>query len=111
MATPLDTFDPVDGYPGGIHPRYKQIVAERLAYSGLNVAYGLQEFPLYGPYPYESFQDGSIVTIEYDKEIDFLDAEISGFHFCAESVSDCDEGNSQRGSRERTFLCWEIYSQ
>ena len=22
MSSPLDTYDPAEGYPGGIHPRY-----------------------------------------------------------------------------------------
>ena len=40
MSTCLDTYDSKEGYPGGIHSRYKQIVAERLAIAGMNVAYG-----------------------------------------------------------------------
>ena len=45
MATAVDTYDEENG----IHPRYKQIVGERLAYSGLAVAYGLDNFPINGP--------------------------------------------------------------
>merc|ERR550525_777991 len=52
MASPLDTYDDKDGYPGGIHPRYKQIVGERLAIAGMDVAYGTPLIPLpYGPIP------------------------------------------------------------
>jgi sialate O-acetylesterase len=45
MATAVDTYDEENG----IHPRYKQIVGERLAYAGLGVAYGLDNFPINGP--------------------------------------------------------------
>ena len=45
MAVSVDTYDEENG----IHPRYKQIIGERLAYTGLNVAYGLEEFPERGP--------------------------------------------------------------
>ena len=45
MATAVDTYDEETA----IHPRYKKIVGERLAYAGLNVAYGLKEFPANGP--------------------------------------------------------------
>ena len=45
MAVSIDTYDEENG----IHPRYKQIIGERLAYTGLNVAYGIEEFPERGP--------------------------------------------------------------
>jgi sialate O-acetylesterase len=45
MAVAVDTYDEENG----IHPRYKQIIGERLAYTGLNVAYGLEDFPERGP--------------------------------------------------------------
>ena len=47
MAVAMDTYDE----EGGNNPRYKQIVAERLAISGGNVAYGLTAQPTNGPYP------------------------------------------------------------
>ena len=37
LAVAVDTYDEENG----IHPRYKQVVAERLAVAGLNVAYGM----------------------------------------------------------------------
>ena len=43
----LDTYDE----EGGIHPRNKQIVGERLRISGGNVAYGVSEYPANGPFP------------------------------------------------------------
>ncbi len=97
MSSPLDTYDPKDGYPGGIHPRYKQIVAERLANAGLNVAYGLTDYPTYGPYPVALTQVAAdsfkTIKIEFDKDLQYLvDAEISGFYFCSESAVKCDEG-------------------
>ena len=49
MATALDTYDEENG----IHPRYKKIVGERLAYSGLAIAYGMYNFPFNGPMSYE----------------------------------------------------------
>jgi len=99
MSSPLDTYDPQEGYPGGIHPRYKQIVAERLANAGLNVAYGLQDYPKFGPFPealtQEAGDDFKTVTLAFDSDLQYLeDAEISGFHFCAESTDKCDEGSS-----------------
>ena len=45
MATAVDTYDEENG----IHPRYKKIVGERLAYSGLAIAYGMNNFPVNGP--------------------------------------------------------------
>ena len=45
MATAVDTYDEENG----IHPRYKKIVGERLAYAGLGVAYDLDGFPINGP--------------------------------------------------------------
>ena len=93
MSSPLDTYDPKSGYPGGIHPRDKQIVAERLAFAGLNTAYGLKEYPTNGPYPNEFTLNLPIVTFEFDKDLEYLiDAEISGFYFCSESIDDCDKG-------------------
>ena len=97
MSSPLDTYDSKEGYPGGIHPRYKQIVAERLANAGLNIAYGLTDFPTYGPYPVALSQEATdaiiIVKLEFDKDLQYLkEAEISGFYFCLESAVKCDEG-------------------
>jgi len=94
MATALDTFDAADGYPGGIHPRYKQIVAQRLAIAGLNVAYGMEEYPTSGPFPVDLKEDGGVVTFVYDQDLFMYDAEISGFYYCPESPVKCDEGST-----------------
>ncbi len=76
MSSPQDTYDPQAGYPGNIHPRYKQIVAERLANAGLNVAYGLTEYPAYGPYPIALIQEAAdaftTVKLEFDKDLQYL---------------------------------------
>ena len=80
MSSPLDTFDPKDGYPGNIHPRYKQIAALRLAYAGLNVAYDDKSYPAGGPFPEVISRDGAFVMITFDADIEYLEeAEISGF--------------------------------
>jgi len=47
MAVSLDTFDA----ESGIHPRNKQLVAQRLSTSGLNIAYGMSDQPTNGPFP------------------------------------------------------------
>ena len=47
MAVSLDTYDE----ESGIHPRNKQLPSKRLASAGLNVAYGLTEWPTNGPFP------------------------------------------------------------
>ena len=49
MAVAIDTYDE-ESPSGSIHPRYKQIVAERLALAGLNIAYQMDEFPTNGPF-------------------------------------------------------------
>jgi len=98
MSTPLDTYDPKEGYPGNIHPRNKQLASVRLAYAGLNVAYGMTDFPTKGPFPtYLPIlgQDGT-VTVIYDMDIDYnVNAEVSGFYWCglADPVA-CDAGGS-----------------
>ena len=115
MSSPQDTYDPQAGYPGNIHPRYKQIVAERLANAGLNVAYGLTEYPTYGPYPIALIQEAAdaftTVKLEFDKDLQYLvDAEISGFYFCSESAEKCDEGIYCYGGKVlEFFLCFYFY--
>jgi len=90
MATPLDTFDNV----GHLHPRYKQIVGERLALSGLHVAYGQEQFPLYGPFPVDlqpsRTKEGETLTIVYDRDFTYSDDEISGFYYCNMAPEECD---------------------
>ncbi len=69
MAVAMDTPDPANG----IHPRYKQVVARRLATAGANIAYGLQDLPTGGPLP-ESLRpmaDGKGVEVVYDQQLDY----------------------------------------
>ena len=47
MAVSFDTYDA----ESEIHPRNKEIPSQRLATAGLNVAYGLKEYPTNGPFP------------------------------------------------------------
>ena len=47
MGVAIDTYDE----EGGIHPRNKQLVSGRLAVAGLNVAYGMTDYPTNGPFP------------------------------------------------------------
>lgn len=47
MAVAMDTYDEASG----IHPRNKQIMSERLNIAGLNVAYGMTQYPTNGPLP------------------------------------------------------------
>ena len=90
MAVAIDTYDSKSGYPGNIHPRYKQIVAERLATAGLRVAYGREELPANGPFPTgftvnPGEEDGlQVVVVEYDTELTYDNTEISGFYYCCE---------------------------
>merc|ERR1711953_521229 len=98
MASPLDTYDDKEGYPGGIHPRYKQIVGERLAVAGIYVAYGMQEEPYrpYGPLPVSVDLDrvNMLIRVTYEDDIVFDNTEISGFYFCEDSPLNCDNTNS-----------------
>ena len=98
MASPLDTYDDKDGYPGGIHPRYKQIVGERLAIAGMDVAYGTPLIPLpYGPIPssvgLSANSAHQVILVEYDDVIVYDNTEISGFYICKDTPVNCDSTN------------------
>eukprot|EP00092_Neocalanus_flemingeri_P011464 GFUD01012354.1.p1 GENE.GFUD01012354.1~~GFUD01012354.1.p1 ORF type:complete len:515 (+),score=111.79 GFUD01012354.1:182-1726(+) len=95
MASPLDTYDSKQGYPGGIHPRYKQIVAERLAVAGMNVAYQYEApYAPFGPIPSDFQLEDMRMLITYDTPIIYKDAEISGFYACLATAEECDAGAS-----------------
>merc|ERR1712223_2289869 len=98
MASPLDTYDDKGGYPGGIHPRYKQIVGERLAIAGMDVAYGTPLIPLpYGPIPssvrLSANSAHQVILVEYDDVIVYDNTEISGFYICKDTPVNCDSTN------------------
>merc|ERR1719204_2463561 len=64
MAVTLDTYDE----EGGIHPRYKQIVGERLATTGMNLVYGDDSLPLNGPMVSQTeVLSGPVLSLTYDQ--------------------------------------------
>ena len=71
MGVAIDTYDE----ESGIHPRNKQLTSKRLAVAGLNVAYGMTDYPTNGPYPevwnIVPLEDGIQVDILYDKPFKF----------------------------------------
>jgi len=90
MAVTIDTYD--EG--GGIHPRYKQIVGERLATVGMNIVYGDQSFPVNGPMiSGTDVLSGPVLSLTYDQEITYNNNEISGFYYCCTEYDECDQGN------------------
>ena len=56
----------------GLHPRQKQVVAQRLAIAGLRVAYGNLTYPTGGPMPVNITRQGGQVTVRYDQEVRFI---------------------------------------
>merc|ERR1712226_313277 len=92
MAVAIDTYDEA----GGIHPRYKQIVAERLATAGMNMVYGDNSFPLNGPMVDTiEMLSGPILSLKYDQEITYNNEEISGFYYCCTEYEECDRGSNK----------------
>ena len=91
MAVSLDTYDEETG----VHPRNKVIPSKRLATAGLNIAYGLKEFPSNGPFPtnFDIFlrpSYGIQVDIAYDQPFIWNATESEGFYLCMEpSFADC----------------------
>ena len=90
MGVALDTYDK----ESGIHPRNKQLTSQRLAIAGLNVAYGLKEYPNNGPFPQTwniaETQNGYQVDILYDQSFKWNPTESEGFHVCClGSAADC----------------------
>ena len=95
MASPLDTFDDREGYPGGIHPGYKQIVGERLAVAGMFVAYGNDmdtgPYRPYGPVPtLVEIDSSNVIKVTYGDDIVYDNTEISGFYYCQDDPESCD---------------------
>jgi len=99
MAVAMDTYD-ANSPIGTVHPRYKKIVAERLSYAGLNIAYGMKNYPTNGPY-FESFRLASetenegLVTITYDQDIIYDNQEVSGYYYCCSDYASCDIKNGE----------------
>jgi len=86
MAVSVDTYDEENG----IHPRYKQVVGERLATAGMNVAYGDESFPSQGPIGQlgANFPNGDY-SLTYDQPFTYDDSELSGFFFCCGQPGFC----------------------
>jgi len=80
MAVAADTYDEEHG----IHPRYKQVVGHRLAVAGMNVAYGVKEFPSQGPVAssVNIQEDSGVFRLSYDQEFVYSDTELTGFFMC-----------------------------
>ena len=97
MAVSLDTYDE----ESGIHPRNKQLPSKRLASAGLNVAYGLTEWPTNGPFPeavsFNKVEDDFIqVDVLMDQDFTWNDTETNGFSYCtADSLSTCNTRSGQ----------------
>ena len=95
MGVALDTYDEENG----IHPRNKQLVSKRLAIAGLNVAYGMLEYPTNGPFPEVwnviPLGNGLVqVDILYEKTFMWNPIETNGFSICClETISDCNNRN------------------
>lgn len=88
MAVSLDTYDA----ESQLHPRNKQLPSKRLATAGLNVAYGLDQFPTNGPFPtlidFTLLSEGIQVDILYDQSFTWDPSETSGFYMCMQSECD-----------------------
>ena len=95
MAVAIDTYD-----TNGIHPRYKQIVAERLVTAGMNIVYGDQSFPTNGPLvaktevEFDPIRPGPKLVVTYNQKITYNNDEISGFYYCCTDYDDCDRGSN-----------------
>lgn len=107
MAVAMDTYDE----EGGIHPRNKQIVGERLGITGGNIAYGLTGNPSNGPFPTFA-TNGAILTLEYplDAGITYDNSEISGFYVCCEEYSTCDYENGRWTRIESQYVTADTVS-
>ena len=95
MGVALDTYDE----QGGIHPRNKQLASKRLAIAGLNVAYGMSQYPTNGPFPltinFAQLDGGYQVDIEYDQDFSWNPTESEAFYFCCQnSYEECNNVNT-----------------
>ncbi len=103
MSTAIDTNDP----EGGIHPRYKQIVGERLAIAGGNVAYGVSDMPTNGPFPTDiarQSDDSIIITMDMDFTHTEMSNGFSGYSVCCDVAFDSCLGSWSRLSTDTTTV-------
>ena len=79
------------------HLNFCQIVGERLAIAGLNIAYGMTDLPTNGPFftniDIETMPDGNFsITIDYDQSFEYDSSETNGFYVCCDyDMLECDE--------------------
>ena len=104
LALSLDTYD-----EDRLHPRNKQLPSRRLACSGLNMAYGLKEWPLNGPFPetitFNQLPDGIQVDILMDQDFVWNNNETNGFAYCCSStLTECNAELGQWKSVETLSL-------
>jgi len=79
MAVAVDTYDDANG----IHPRFKQVVGQRLAVAGMSVAYGVQELPNQGPVATSVTKlEPLAYRLTYDQDFIYDDSELTGFFVC-----------------------------
>ena len=88
MAVAMDTFDQV----GGLHPRYKQIVAKRLATVSARVVFTKQSYPDSGPKVARIERQNETILITLNRPVQYnSSAEFNGFYFCLQRhFSTCD---------------------
>jgi len=93
MAVAIDTYDEQNG----IHPRYKQVVGERLSVSGMNVVYNDKSYPANGPLVAQmEVTSGPVLQLKYDQDISYTNEEISGFFYCCTfDFEECDSGSNR----------------
>lgn len=103
MAVAIDTYDE----PHGIHPHYKQIVAQRLAMVAPRVAYGLPG-PERGPSvrTISHDNDGTFLEIIFEFHITYDQTEISGLYYCCKDMEECDKNSNNwpEISKDRVYL-------
>ena len=85
MAVAVDTYDE----ESGIHPRYKQIVSDRLAAAGLRIAYGLSSYPEQGPTVVAAKATTDALQLTYNQAVTLNTAELSGFFYCCSDDTSC----------------------
>ena len=85
MAVAIDTYDE----ESQAHPRYKPIVAARLAATGLRTAYGLEDFPEQGPQMVGATSTDAALLLTYNQAVHLNATSLSGFYVCCEGEAAC----------------------
>ena len=58
-------------------------MGERLSISGLNVAYGMTEYPTNGPFITDVMYGSDFAHLTYDQDFVYTPIENSGFYWCS----------------------------